>query len=121
MISDKTCNFVAINLFINLISKKMKAYYQSKNQQLKSGIACSISHFCISQIKLRRGLTSFIEGNGINGCYLKPTETFDIRISKIAKILEIKAHYQTDDEFLEDWNAAGEFFLKSVRENSLPR
>jgi hypothetical protein len=33
--------------------------------------------------------------------------------------MEIKAHYQTDDEFLDDWKAAGEQFLHLVRNHHL--
>ena len=71
-------------------------------------------HF-LTQIKHQRGLTTFIERHGINGRWLKPEDPYNIRFTKFMKIMESKAHYQTDDEFLKEWNAAGEHILNLVR------
>ena len=53
--------------------------------------------------------------NGINGKWLKPEEPKDIGVSKFFKILASKTHFQTDEEFIADWNKAGEDFLQWVR------
>ena len=90
-------------------------YYTKKTPILESGLACSFMEFLLTQIESDRGLTTFIEHHGSNGRWLKPTEPADIRWSKLIKILELKVHYQNDDEFLDDWNAAGKFLLRSVR------
>lgn len=70
----------------------------------------------LTQVKRQRGMTSFIERHGgINGRWLKPDDPCDIRFSKLMKILEKKAVYQTDDEFLDDWNAIGEYIINQLR------
>ena len=58
---------------------------------------------------------AFIERRGVNGRWLKPDEPYNIRLSKLIKILEVKAVYQTDDEFLSEWEALGEQLLLHVR------
>ena len=68
------------------------------------------------QIKRQRGLTSFIQRSGVNGKWLRADEPYDIHVSRFFQILRFKVHYQTDDEFLDDWNELGESFLKSVRD-----
>ena len=88
-----------------------------KTPALGTGLAWSVMNRLLAQIKSHRGLTTFIEHRGINGCWLKKDQPFNIRITKLIKILEIKAIYQTDEEFLDDWNALGEFLLKRVRTN----
>ncbi len=91
------------------------SYFFNKTPILEPGIACSFLNFFLTQIKSYRGLTTYIEHRGINGCWLKPTMPSDIRYSKLIKILELKATYQTDDEFLGDWEKAGEYFLEFIR------
>lgn len=91
------------------------AKHRNTTKALKLGLAFTFSLFCISQIKCRRGLTSHIEDSGINGQYLMHSMAFDIRISKIIKILEAKVRFQTDEEFLDDWYKAGVFFVNLVR------
>ena len=69
----------------------------------------------LTQVKQHRGLTTFIENHGVNGKYLQPDVPYNIRFSKLMKIMENKAQYQTDDEFLDEWNAVGEHLLDLVR------
>ena len=69
----------------------------------------------LTQVKSQRGLTSFIEQRGINGKWLKPDKPSDIRYSKLMKILEEKAVYQTEEEFMDDWNAVGEYIVNQLR------
>lgn len=90
-------------------------HFLDKTPVLGAGLAWCMMNYFLMQVKTHRGLVSFIERHGINGRWLKPYEPYDIRITKLTKIMETKAHYQTDDEFLDDWNAAGEFLLKHVR------
>ena len=91
------------------------SYYSEKTPLLGAGLARNVMSQFLTQVKSRRGQTSFIERHGINGQWLKPDMPYDIRITKLFKILEVKAHYQTDEEFLDDWKAMGEQFLNLVR------
>ena len=91
------------------------SYYFDKTPILEAGLAwCVMSHL-LTQVKSHRGLTAFIERCGVNGRWLKPATPFNIRISKFIKILEIKAHYQTDEEFLTEWQNLGKEFLTLIR------
>lgn len=92
----------------------MKNFYE-KTPHLGEGTAWSVMNFLLTQVKRHRGLTTFIEKNGVNGRWLKPDDPYNIRITKLMKIFEKKAHYQTDDEFLEEWNAMGELILSLSR------
>ena len=92
----------------------MSCFYD-KTPALGAGLAHSVMRFILTQVKSHRGLTSFIERRGVNGRWLKPDEPYNIRISKFLKVMEIKAHYQTDEEFLEDWQKMGNFLLRLVR------
>jgi hypothetical protein len=74
-----------------------------------------MTNLVLTQVKSHRGLTSFIEKNGVNGKFLNPEKPYNMRLSKFLKILAIKARYQTDDEFLEEWHALGEHLLTLVR------
>lgn len=95
------------------------SYFYDKTPALGAGLARSVMRYFLTQVKSHRGLTTFIEHRGVNGRWLKPYQPYDIRMSKFLKIMEIKAHYQTDDEFLDDWKAAGEQFLHLVRNHHL--
>ena len=68
-----------------------------------------------TQVKEQRGMSTFIQENGVNGCWMKPDELYDIRVSKLFKIVENMRNYQTEDEFMEEWNAAGEYMLNLSR------
>ena len=92
----------------------MKKIYE-KTPQLGEGLAWSVMNFLFTQVKRHRGLTRFIETHGVNGRWLKPDDPYNIRITKLMKIMEIKARYQTDEEFLEEWNAMGELILSLSR------
>lgn len=94
--------------------KTMKNF-NGKNSLLGAGLAKSVMQQLLTQVKQHRGLTTFIEHNGVNGKFLKPDVPYNIRFSKLMKIMENKARYQTDDEFLEEWNAIGEHLLDLVR------
>ena len=91
------------------------SYFFDKTPSLGAGLAWCVMNCLLAQVKSHRGLTTFIEHHGINGCWLKKDQPYNIRITKLIKILEIKAHYQNDDEFLADWNALGDEFLSLVR------
>jgi hypothetical protein len=86
-----------------------------KTPRLGAGLAWYVMNKFLTQVKSQRGLTAFAEHHGINGRWLKPDAPFDIRFKKFIKILEVKAHYQTDEEFLNDWKALGDEFLTLVR------
>lgn len=70
----------------------------------------------LTKIKKRRGLTSFIQKHGVNGKWLLPDKPYDIRFSKLHKIMMIIArHRQTDEEFLEAWNELGVKLLERIK------
>lgn len=91
------------------------SYFKRKTPLLTEGLALGAMRQLLQQIKGQRGLTSFIEQHGVNGKWLKTEEPYDITVSKFFKIMERKAHFQTDDEFMKDWNDIGRRLLKLVR------
>ena len=91
------------------------SYFKRKTPLLTEGLACGAMRQLLQQIKGQRGLTSFIEQHGVNGKWLKTEEPYDITVSKLFRIIAHKAHFQTDDEFVEDWDALGRRLLKQVR------
>ena len=90
-------------------------YYREKTPKLGEGLASNVLNKLFTQIKEQRGMTTFIQENGVNGCWMKPDELYDIRVSKLFKIVENMRNYQTEDEFMEEWNAAGEYMLNLTR------
>ena len=90
--------------------------YLQKIPVLGKGLASFAMTLFLTQIKRQSGLTRFIQRHGVNGKWLRAKEPNDIHVSRFFQILRIKAHYQTDDEFLDDWNELGEEFLKEVRD-----
>lgn len=89
--------------------------YRMKIPVLKDGVAKKSMLLLFQQLRQQRGLTTFIEKHGINGKWLKPDEPMDISVTKFFKIMACKAHFQTDEEFIADWNEAGKEFLQWVR------
>lgn len=100
--------------FINL-NRTIMTHYRCKIPALKDGVAKRTMLLLFLQLRQQRGLTSFVEKNGVNGKWLKIEEPMDILVSKFFKILSLKAQYQTEDEFINDWIEAGRKFLKHVR------
>ena len=92
------------------------SYFSSKIPVLEDGMAREIVQKLLLQVKKQKGLTSFIHNRGIHSRFLKEEEPMDIPVSKLFKILQHKAQYQTKDEFLEDWNSAGRALLLRVRQ-----
>lgn len=90
--------------------------FNQKIPVLGSGLANFAMKLLLTQIRHQHGLTRFIQRNGVNGRWLRADEPYDIHVSRFFQILRIKAHYQTDDEFLDDWNELGEDFLNVVRD-----
>ena len=90
--------------------------FNAKIPVLGSGLANFAMKQFLTQIRHQHGLIRFIQRNGVNGRWLRADEPYDIHVSRFFQILRIKAHYQTDDEFLDDWNELGEEFLKEVRD-----
>lgn len=90
------------------------SFFKSKTPELGAGLAWNVMNLFLMQVKSQRGLTSFIERRGINGKWLKPDKPSDISISKLVKMIESKAIYQTDEEFLDDWNALGEYIINQL-------
>ena len=90
-------------------------YYREKTPKLGEGLASNVLNKLFTQVKEQRGMSTFIQENGVNGCWMKPDELYDIRVSKLFKIVENMRNYQTEDEFMEEWNAAGEYMLNLSR------
>ena len=90
--------------------------FNAKIPVLGSGLANFAMKQLLTQIRHQHGLTRFIQRNGVNGRWLRADEPYDIHVSRFFQILHIKAHFQTDDEFLDDWNELGEDFLNVVRD-----
>ena len=86
-------------------------FLRQKTPMLGEGLAKMAMVAILEQIKKQRGLTSFIEHQGVNGKWLLPEEPYDIRFAKLVKILKIKAHYQTEDEWWNDWAELGEMIM----------
>ena len=86
-----------------LILKRTKmTHFRKKIPALKDGMAREIVQKLLLQVKKQKGLTSFIHNRGIHSRFLKEEEPMDIPVSKLFKILQHKAQYQTDDEFIDD-------------------
>lgn len=90
--------------------------FNAKIPVLGNGLANFAMKLFLTQIRHQHGLTRFIQRNGVNGRWLRADEPYDIHISRFFQIARIKAHYQTDDEFLDDWNELGENILDEARE-----
>ena len=92
------------------------SYYKQKIPVLQTGLAKWAMQQFIMQIKCQRGLTNAIQKSGVNGKWIILEKPYDIPFSKLIKILHVKAHWQTDEEFLRDWQALGKHFLAIVRQ-----
>lgn len=90
--------------------------FNAKIPVLGSGLANFAMKQLLTQIRHQHGLIRFIQRNGVNGRWLRADEPYDIHISRFFQIVRIKARYQTDDEFLDDWNELGENILDEARE-----
>ena len=90
--------------------------FNQKIPVLGKGLASFAMTLFLTQIRHQHGLTRFIQLHGVNGKWLRAKEPYDIHVSRFFQILRIKAHFQTDDEFLDDWNELGEDFLNVVRD-----
>ena len=90
--------------------------FNAKIPVLGEGMAKFAMKQLLTQIRHQHGLTRFIQRNGVNGKWLRADEPYDIHISRFFQIVRIKVHYQTDDEFLDDWNELGENILDEARE-----
>ena len=90
--------------------------FNAKIPVLGEGLANFAMKLLLTQIRHQHGLIRFIKRNGVNGRWLRADEPYDIHISRFFQIVRIKAHYQTDDEFLDHWNELGENILDEARE-----
>ena len=90
-------------------------YFNRKTPLLGEGLARWAVQQFLLQIKRQRGLTSFIQHRGVNGKWLNPNNPYDISVSKFFKVIGKKAHFQDDEEFLEEWNDIGRRLLRIVR------
>lgn len=91
--------------------------YKEKTPVLEPGLARDFMEKMMETIKSphNRGLVTFIEANGINGKWLKLYNPYDIRISKLMNIFELKAIYQMDDEFMDEWEKLGQLILSRTK------
>ena len=90
-------------------------YLNPKTRLLEEGTAQRAMVQLLTIIKKHRGLTRFLEDHGINGKWLQPELPYDIRFSKLVKILEKASEYrETDETFRYEWNQMCYLFLKIV-------
>ena len=89
---------------------------REKTPLLGEGTAQRAMKELLTIIKRHRGLTSFLEQHGINGKWLNPEKPYDIRFSKLNKILEVAhAYRETDETFTEEWNHMCKLYLKILK------
>ena len=87
---------------------------------LKPGLAKDIMETLLEQLKSfhNRGLTRYIEDRGVNGKDLKPDKPYDLRWTKICKILRLKAVFQDEEDFLTEWMILGLLLLGNSRQQA---
>ena len=90
-------------------------FIRNKTPQLEQGPAKSVMTIILWRIKKHRGLTTFIEKNGINGKWLKKDKPYDMFISKLVKIVMLIARYYSTDDFLKEWDALGRMIIQRAR------
>lgn len=98
----------------------MSILKREKTPLLEPGLAKDIMDTLLEQLKSphNRGLTRYIEDRGVNGKDLKPDKPYDLRWTKICKILRLKAVFQDEDDFLTEWMILGLLLLGNSRQQA---
>ena len=98
----------------------MSILKREKTPLLEPGLAKDIMNTLLEQLKSphNRGLTRYIEDRGVNGKDLKPDMPYDMRWTKVCKILSLKATFQDEDDFLTEWMILGLLLLGNSRQQA---
>lgn len=98
----------------------MSILKREKTPLLEPGLAKDIMDTLLEQLKSphNRGLTRYIEDRGVNGKDLKPDKPYDMRWTKVCKILSLKATFQDEDDFLTEWMILGLLLLGNSRQQA---
>ena len=98
----------------------MSILKREKTPLLEPGLAKDIMNTLLEQLKSphNRGLTRYIEDRGVNGKDLKPDKPYDLRWTKICKILSLKAIFQDEEDFLTEWMILGLLLLGCSRQQA---
>jgi hypothetical protein len=98
----------------------MSILKREKTPLLEPGLAKDIMDTLLEQLKSphNRGLTRYIEDRGVNGKDLKPDMPYDMRWTKVCKILSLKATFQDEDDFLTEWMILGLLLLGNSRQQA---
>ena len=98
----------------------MSILKREKTPLLEPGLAKDIMNTLLEQLKSphNRGLTRYIEDRGVNGKDLKPDKPYDLRWTKICKILRLKAVFQDEEDFLTEWMILGLLLLGNSRQQA---
>lgn len=98
----------------------MSILKREKTPLLEPGLAKDIMDTLLEQLKSphNRGLTRYIEDGGVNGKDLKPDMPYDMRWTKVCKILSLKATFQDEDDFLTEWMILGLLLLGNSRQQA---
>lgn len=101
----------------------MSILKREKTPLLKPGLAKDIMETLLEQLKSHRnrGLTRYIEDRGVNGKDLKPDKPYDMRWTKVCKILSLKATFQDEDDFLTEWMVLGLLLLGNTRQQAMEK
>ena len=98
----------------------MSILKREKTPLLEPGLAKDIMDTLLEQLKSphNRGLTRYIEDRGVNGKDLKPDKPYDMRWTKVCKILSLKATFQDEEDFLTEWMILGLLLLGNSRQQA---
>ena len=98
----------------------MSILKREKTPLLEPGLAKDIMDTLLEQLKSphNRGLTRYIEDRGVNGKDLKPDMPYDMRWTKVCKILRLKAVFQDEEDFLTEWMILGLLLLGNSRQQA---
>ena len=98
----------------------MSILKREKTPLLEPGLAKDIMDTLLEQLKSphNRGLTRYIEDRGVNGKDLKPDMPYDMRWTKVCKILSLKATFQDEVDFLTEWMILGLLLLGNSRQQA---
>ena len=98
----------------------MSILKREKTPLLELGLAKDIMDTLLEQLKSphNRGLTRYIEDRGVNGKDLKPDMPYDMRWTKVCKILSLKATFQDEEDFLTEWMILGLLLLGNSRQQA---
>lgn len=64
-------------------------HYREKTPKLGEGLASNVLNKLFTQIKEQKGMTTFIQRHGVNGCWMKPDDLYDIQSPNCSRFWRI--------------------------------